>query len=72
MARLMKRWNRQDRKNLKVSGKPAKSKLTEPISDEFKIRRLYIYKKRPKHQGYTIMNKINYGYFNTAALRPKK
>lgn len=72
MARVMKPWNRSSRKNLKVSAKPEKSKLAEPVCNEFKVRRLYIYKKRPKHQGYTIMNKINYGYFNTAALKPKK
>ena len=57
---------------MKVSSKAEKSKLAEPVSNEFKVRRLYIYKKRPKHQGYTIMNKINYDYFNTAALKPKK
>lgn len=68
----MKRWNRQERKNLRVSSKALKSKLAEPISDEFKVQRVYIRKRKPKHQGYTLMNKINYGYFNTAALKPKK
>jgi len=72
MARVMKPWNRSPRKNTKVSSKSEKSKLVEPVCSEFKIRRLYMYKKRPKHQGYMIMSKINYGYFNTAALKPKK
>lgn len=72
MAKVMKHWNRQERKNLKVSSKPEKSKLAEPISEKFKIQRVYIRKRKPKHQGYTLMNKINYGYFNTTALKPKK
>lgn len=72
MVKVMKRWNRQERKNLRVSSKTLKSKLAEPISAEFRVQRVYIRKRKPKHQGYTLMNKINYGYFNTAALKPKK
>lgn len=72
MVKVMKRWNRQERKNLKVSSKPLKSKLAEPISEEFKIQRVYIRKRKPKHQGYTLMNKINYGYFNKDAFKPRK
>ena len=72
MVRVMKPWNRSARKNMKSSSKLEKSKLAAPVCNEFKVRRLYIYKKCPRHQGYTIMNKINYGYFNTAALKPKK
>lgn len=68
----MKRWNRQERKNLRVSSKPLRSQLVEPINEEFKVQRVYIRKRKPKHQGYTLMNKINYGYFNTATLKPKK